>query len=121
VEHELTDVGENGSVAGRDAVLGGGGEEFAEDKVDVGGGHELAGERSGEFSAETVGFQELQLISGVEETECRVVAAEHAATATVGGLELTAIGAGRRSLCERFLVVVRVGNFLWHFHGRSSV
>jgi len=122
MEHELADIGEDGGVAGWDAVLGRGGEEFAENEVDVRSGHELAGEGGGEFGAEALGFQELHLIAGVEETEGRVgVATEHAAAATVGSLELAAVGIGKRSLCERFLVVVRGGYFLWHFHERSSI
>jgi hypothetical protein len=126
VEHELADVGEDGGGACRDAVLGSGGEEFAENEVDVGGGHELAGEGGGEFGADTLGFQKLHFIVGVEETERGMgVVTEHATAAAVGSLELAAIGVRRRSLRDRFVVVVfvvvRGGCFLWHFHERSSV
>jgi hypothetical protein len=63
---------------------------------------------------------------GVEETERGMgVVTEHATAAAVGSLELAAIGVGRRSLRESFLVVdvvvVRGGCFLWHFHERSLV
>jgi hypothetical protein len=121
VEHELADIGEDGGVAGWDAVLGRGGEEFAENEVDVRSGHELAGEGGGEFGAEALGFQELHLIAGVEETEGGMgVVTEHAAAASVGSLEMAAIGVGR-SFRERSLVVIGGGCFLWHFHWRSLV
>ncbi len=122
VEHELADVGEDGGVAGWDAVLGQGGEEFAEDEVDVGGGHEITADGGGDLGTEALGFEELHFVAGVEEAKSGVaVVAEHAATASVGSLELAAVGIGKRSLCESFLVVVLGGCFLWHFHGRSSV
>src|SRR5712664_1216546 len=122
VEHELADIGEDGGVAGWDAVLGRGGEEFAENEVDVRSGHELAGEGGGEFGAEALGFEKLHLVAGVEGTKRGMSGvAEHAAAAAVGSLELAAVGIGKRSLCERFLVVVRGGYFLWHFHERSSI
>jgi hypothetical protein len=127
VEHELAEVGKNGGGAWRDAVLGGGGEEFAENEVDVGGGHKLAGEGGGEFGADTLGFEELHFIVGVEETERGMgVVTEHTTAAAVGSLELAAIGVNRRSLRDRFLVVgavvfARGGCFFWHFHERSLV
>ena len=103
-----------------------GGEQFAEDEVDVGGGHELAGDGGGDLGTEALGFKKLHLVTGVEEEERGVaVVAEHATTAAVGSLELAAIGVRRRSLRERFLVVVvvvvRDECFLWHFHERSLV
>lgn len=131
VEHELAEVGEDGGGAWRDAVLGGGGEEFAENEVDVGGGHKLAGEGGGEFGANTLGLQKLHFIVGVEEAERGMgVVTEHATAAAVRSLELAAIGVRRRSLRDRFVVVVVVvvpfvlvwgGCFLWHFHERSLV
>lgn len=69
VEQKVADVSEDGGVAGRDAVLGKGGEEFAEDEVDVGGGQEVAGERSGKLGAEALGFKELLFLTGVEKAE----------------------------------------------------
>src|SRR5260370_5451091 len=122
VKHELADVGEDGGVAGRDAVLGQGGEECAEDEVDVGGGHELAGDGGGDLGTEALGFKKLHLVAGVEGTKRGMSGvARHATTASVGSLELAAVGIGKRSLSESFLVVGRGGYFIWHFHERSSI
>jgi hypothetical protein len=69
--------------------LGEGGEHFAQDVVDVGGGREASGEGCGYFCAKLMGFQELLVGASVEETERRVrFVAEHAAAATVGEEEL---------------------------------
>jgi hypothetical protein len=97
VEQEVADVSEDGGVAGRDAVLGEGGEEFAENEVDVRGGQEVAGERSRELGAESLGFEELLFLAGVEKAEGGVVLiAQHAALAAVGERELAEMGiAGR--------------------------
>ena len=93
VEQEVADVSEDGGVAGRNAVLGEGGEELAEDKVDVGGGQEVAGERSGELGTESLGYEELLLLAGVEEAEGgMVLIAEHATLAAVGERELAEMG-----------------------------
>src|SRR5216683_5562581 len=67
-EQELANEGEISGVAGRDAVLGYGFEEFAEDEVDVRGGHESAGKRSGELGAEAIGFDNLPLGASMEDT-----------------------------------------------------
>ena len=92
-EQELADEGEVGGVAGRDAVLGDGLEEFAEHEVDVCGGHQSAGKRSGELGAEPVGFDNLALSAGVENAERRVIVlAEHATGAVVSKRELTERG-----------------------------
>src|SRR5258708_21710822 len=56
-EQELANEGEVAGVAGRDAVLGDGLKEFAEDEVDVRGGHESAGGSGGELGAQAVRFQ----------------------------------------------------------------
>jgi hypothetical protein len=54
-------------------------EQLAEDEVDVGGGHEAAGERGGELRAEAIGFEKLALGTSVENAERRVVRlAQHA-------------------------------------------
>jgi hypothetical protein len=88
-EHNLAEIGEDGGFARRDAVLGNGGEEFAEDVVDVGGGEEIAVERSGNFVAETLGLEELELLPGVEGTEDGMSrGAQHAAEAAVGEVKL---------------------------------
>jgi hypothetical protein len=68
-EHDLAQIGEGGGGALGDAVLGQGGEDFAHDVVDVGGGQEIAGEGGGHFRAQAVGFEELVLGVGVEKAE----------------------------------------------------
>lgn len=85
MEEQLADIGENGGVAGRDTVLGEGGEDFAEDVIDVGGGVEMAGERGGQFGAETARFDDLHLFAGVEGAETAGTEMDqHAATAAIG-------------------------------------
>jgi hypothetical protein len=99
-EHGLADVGESGGFAERDAVLRGGDEKFAEDMVDIGGGEEIAVERCGNFGAETLGLEELELLVGVESAEERMKrVARHAAAAAVGELELAAGGDGGAGGC----------------------
>jgi hypothetical protein len=49
--------------------LGQGGEHFAHDVVDVGGGQEIACEGGGYFRAQAVGFEELVLGVCVEEAQ----------------------------------------------------
>src|SRR2546425_1177067 len=61
VEKELAEVSEDGGVANRETVLSDGGEELAEDVVDVDGGEVFAGGRRGDLPAELLGFQELAL------------------------------------------------------------
>ena len=115
MEHELGDIGQDGSVAGRDTVLGSGGEEFAENEVDVGGGHETAAQGGRKFGAKTLGFEDLHLVAGVEEAEGGMsVVAEHAAAASVRSLEVTAVGLG---ILRDGLLIVCCGRFLGHFHG----
>jgi hypothetical protein len=112
MEQELADIGEGDGVAGGDAVLGDGGEEFAEDEIDVGGGEEIAGNGGGNLGAKLVRFQELLLRACVKRTERRVIgAAEHAAAAAVGEGELAEMGFGFN--CKR-VVVVRIGAFSGH-------
>jgi hypothetical protein len=113
LKQELGDKGEIRGDTRRDAVLGDGLEELAEDEIDVGGGHEAAGERSGELRAETIGFEKLALGASVKNAERRMVRlAQHAAEAAVGERELAEAGfiagdAGTRGLWfrhERLLV-----------------
>lgn len=92
LEEKLADVGENGGVARRDAIVGHGGPEPAESVIDVGGRLEVAGEGR-EFRADAVGFEELLLLAGMDEAVLGVMLpAEHAAEAAVGEVELTEIG-----------------------------
>jgi hypothetical protein len=94
VEHDLAEIGEGGGALG-DAVLGQGGEDFAHDVVDVGGGEEVAGEGGGDFCAKAMRFQELQFGVGVEQPQGRVIfMAKHAAAAAVGEGELAEVGVG---------------------------
>jgi hypothetical protein len=89
VEEKLANKGESGGVAGRKAVLGDGGEEFSEDMIDVGGGEEFTRGGFGKKRAERFGLEELAFCAGVEDTEGGVVlAAQHAALASVGELKL---------------------------------
>jgi hypothetical protein len=93
LEKKLADVGEQGGVARRDAILGDGGEEFAEDVVDVGGGVEVSGKRSGEVPAKAFGFEELALGAGVEDAQGWVIlVAGHAALSAVGEREVAEMG-----------------------------
>jgi hypothetical protein len=92
-EHDLAEIGEVGGFAKGDTVLGDGGKEFAEDVVDVGGGEEIAVEGCGDFAAQALGLEELKLLPGMEGTEGRMGrAAQHAAAAAVGKMELAARG-----------------------------
>ena len=93
VEQEVAYVSEDGGVAGRDTVLREGGEEFAEDEVDVRGGQEVAAERSRELGAEAMGFEELLFLVSMEKAECGVIlVAQHAALAAIGEKELAEMG-----------------------------
>lgn len=92
MEHELADVGEEGGVADRKAVLGDRSEELAEDEVDIGGGEEIAANGGSDFRANLMRFEELLLGVCMEGAEGRVIAAEHAAAAAVGEGELTERG-----------------------------
>jgi hypothetical protein len=114
LEKKLADVGEQGGVAGRDAVLGDGGEEFAEDVVDIGGGVEVAGERSGDAFAEAFGFEELALGAGVEDAQGWVIlVAGHAALAAVGEREVAEMGiVGSGSFSSRLNLVSVVSPLL---------
>ena len=89
-------LGDEGQVAGdtrRDAVLSDGLEELAEDKVDVRGSHEAAGERGGELGAETVGLEKLAFGASMKDAERRMVwLAQHATGAAVGKRELAEAG-----------------------------
>ena len=81
VEEKLADVGEDGSVAGRDAVGSEESEEFSEGVVDVAGGFEFAGE-GGELGGNAIRFEELSLLGRVKGAERGMGGgAEHAALA----------------------------------------
>jgi hypothetical protein len=99
VEQEVAYVSEDGGVAGRDTVLHEGGEEFAEDEVDVRGGQEVAAERSSELGAEAMGFEDLLFLVSMEKAEGRVILlTQHAALAAIGEKELAEMRiVGRRS------------------------
>jgi hypothetical protein len=90
VEHDLAKIGEGGGLFLGDAVLGEGGEDFAEDVDDVGAGDEVSGEGFGDFGAQPAGFENLEFGLGMEGTEIRVLGmAKHEAAAAVGEWELT--------------------------------
>jgi len=71
-EQDLAEEGEGGGFAKGDTVLRDGGKEFAEDVIDVGGGEEIAVEGGGNFVAQALGLEELQLLPGMEGTEERM-------------------------------------------------
>src|SRR6266404_2064664 len=79
-------------------------QKFAEDEIDVRGGHEPAGKSGGKFGAEAIRFDDLPLGTSVENTEGgMILLAEHAARAAVGERELAERGfvggdAGARKL-----------------------
>jgi hypothetical protein len=104
LEQELGDKGKVPGDARLDAVLRDGLEEFTENEVDVGGGHEAAGERGGELRAEAIGFEKLTLGASVENAERGMVRlAQHATSAAVGEPKLAEAGfilggAGTRGL-----------------------
>lgn len=92
-EQGLAEIGEAGGFAEGDTVLGDGDKEFAEDVVDVGGGEEIAVEGCGDFFAQALGLDALEFLPGMEGAVGRMGrAAEHAAAAVVGKLELAAWG-----------------------------
>jgi hypothetical protein len=102
VKKKLADVREDGGVARRNAVLGDGGEEFAEDMVDVRGSEEIPVVGGGDFCAEAVRFAELEFFAGVEETEGRVIVVTgHAAAAAVNELKLATSRDTRIGICFR--------------------
>ncbi len=92
VEKQLADVGEDGGVAGRDAMAGQQGKEPTEGVIDGGGGLEIfdgAKEFSGDGFGVGVG---LELLPAVLRAERRMVLhAQHAAAVAAGGNVLAAI------------------------------
>ncbi len=91
VEKQLADVGENGGVAGRDAIAGQQGKEPAEGVIDRGGGLEIfdgAKEFSGDGFGVGVG---LELLAMLRAERGMVLHAQHAAAAAAGGDVLAAI------------------------------
>ncbi len=94
LEQELAEIAKRGSGLVRDAFLGEGGEDFAEDVVYVGDGVELAGKGS-ELGGELVRFEKLLLFAGVMNAERGMVLfAKHAAGAAIGELATTLVGVG---------------------------
>ena len=95
LQHELAEISHGGGVALGDPALGEGGEDLAEDVVDVGGVVEAAGKSGGDFGAKPRRFQELLLFTGVEDAEGGMVFfAEHTAGAAVGELAETLVAVG---------------------------
>jgi hypothetical protein len=91
LEEKLAEVGEGGRMAGGDAAVGQGFEDFGQDVVDVGAVVEVAGE-GGKFLAELIGFEELLFFAHVEGAKGGMALhAEHTATATIGELAFTEI------------------------------
>ncbi len=92
VEKQLADVGENGGVAGQDAIAGQQGKEPTEGVIDRGGGLEIfdgAKEFSGDGFGVGVG---LELLPAMLRAERRmVIGAQHATAAAAGGDVLAAI------------------------------
>jgi hypothetical protein len=89
VEPDLAEIGEGGGLFLGDAVLGEGGEDFAEDVDYVGAGDEVAGEGRRDFGAQLAGFQKLEFGLGVEGTQLGMFGmAKHEAAAAVGEWEL---------------------------------
>jgi len=118
VEHDLAEVGQGGGGALRDAVLSQGGEYFAEDVVDVGGGKEIAGEGGGDFRSQFGTFQELLLVAGMEGAESGMrFHSEHAALAVVGEGVLAKVGAGGAG-CGHWSVILPFRKKEFHHGGR---
>jgi hypothetical protein len=108
VEEYPGDTGEDSGVAGRDAVLGEGGEDFAEDVVDVGGGVKVPGERGGKLGAEAAAFEELLLIAGMKETQAGAADAQHTAAAAIGKGKAAEVGlCGVRTFCGHLEALFR--------------
>ena len=92
-KQEFADEGQVGSAAWRDTILRDGLIELAEGEIDIRGGHEPPRESGGELGAESVGFDNLALGAGVEDTKRRMIGlAEHATGAAIGERELTKSG-----------------------------
>jgi hypothetical protein len=90
LEKELAEVSEDGGVASGETVLGDGGEELAEDVVDINGGEVFAGGGSGDLPAQLIGLDELALGASMENAESgMILVPEHAALAAVGKREKT--------------------------------
>jgi hypothetical protein len=103
IEHDLAEIGEGGGLFLGNAVLGEGGEDFAEDVDYVGAGDEVTGEGGGDFCAQLTGLENLEFGLGVEGTQLGMLGmAKHEAAAAVGEWELTKF------------VVGLIGAFLGH-------
>lgn len=115
-EHELGDIGEGVAGTSGNAVLSYGGEELAQDKVDVGGGKEVARDRRTNFGAESLGFEELLFVARVKDAKSRMAGgARQTTTAAIGSFKSTAIGLegfSSRGVSGRI--------FKRHFHDVSS-
>jgi len=106
-EQDLAEVGEDGGVARRDAVLRDGDKEFAEDVVDIGGGEEITVERDGDLGTQALRLAGLQFFPGMERTQRRVVrVARHAAATAIGKLKLATGGDTSTG------ILIRHGNLL---------
>ncbi len=97
VEEQLAEIGEDGGLAAGDAIGGEKGKEPAKGMVDVGGGHEFAGDRS-KLGGDTLGVKDKALAAGVVEAEGGVaVPAGVAALAAVGvGVAASMLADGQR-------------------------
>jgi hypothetical protein len=88
LHEKLAEVSKGGGAAGGDAAVSEGFEYFAENKVDVSAGIEIAGQ-GGKFLAELIGLEELLFFASVEGAKAKMTFhAEHAATEAVGELAL---------------------------------
>lgn len=115
-EHELSNIGEGVAGTGGNAVLSYGSEELAQDKVDVGGGEEIAHDRGRDFGADLLGLQELLLLVGMKDAESRMGGGpRQTTTAAIGSFKRAAIGLegfSSRGVSGRI--------FKRHFHDVSS-
>ena len=91
LKQKLAQVSESVGSSVRDAFVGEGVEDLAQDVVYVDSGDVLAGD-GGELCGQVVGFADLLLFLGVEGAQRRVISfAKHAAAAAVGDLAKAAV------------------------------
>ena len=92
-EHELSNISEGVAGTGGNAVLAYGGEELAQDVVDIRGGEEVTRDGGSNFGAEPLGFEELLLFAGVKDAESRMAGGpRQTTTAAIGSFKSAAIG-----------------------------
>lgn len=89
VEEQLAEIGEDGRLTSGESVGGEKGVELAEGLVDVGGGHELAGD-GGEFGSDALGVKDEALAPGVVEAEGGVAVPAGVAAAPAVGIGVAA-------------------------------